>query len=182
MTPCEKLGYKVSDRFIAQKDGNTTKRGDILTLREDDGSRMPLFQNERTKEATYEYIQKYDDMWPEGVWVLPENPKPSTLKNPIEYLKTAHANGDTIYPETMLRECFGITKTERVVTEWSVVKREIKVGDKVRLLQGGGKFPLNGYENGGIYTVQGVDYEGDFELSGGEVPQGYARPSSVELI
>ena len=55
-------------------------------------------------------------------------------KDPIEYLKSAHADGLMIDPEFMLRECYGITKTERVVTEWSEVKREIKVGDKVRIV------------------------------------------------
>ena len=46
------------------------------------------------------------------------------FKDPIEYLKSAHADGDLIDPATMLRECYGITKTERVVVEWSDVKRE----------------------------------------------------------
>ena len=105
------------------------------------------------------------------------------LKNPIEHLKAAHADGDLIDPTTMLRECFGIEKTERVVVEWSEVKREIKVGDKVRLLRGGGKVPLYGFQNGDIYTVEDIDVHGDFKLTGdNETPYGYAHPSSVELV
>lgn len=125
MTPCEKLGYKVGDRFVAQIDGGYVKKDDILTLIMDDGSRMPYFRNETTKENSFQYIEKYDNMRLGSTWLLPEAPKFSALKDPIEYLKTAHENGDMIDPATMLRECYGITKTERVVVEWSDVKQEI---------------------------------------------------------
>ena len=186
MTPCEKLGYKVGDRFIAQKDGNTTKRGDILTLREDDGSRVPLFQNESTQEATYGYIQKYDDMWPEGVWVLPETPKPPTSKDPIEYLKSAHADGDFINPETMLRECYGITKTERAVVEWSdATKRGIKVGDKVRIV-GPASYTDQSAFMGQVKEVMGLGEDETGTIYDiGPVKGGYSfyfPASSVELI
>ena len=47
MTPCEKLGYKVGDRFIALDDNESVDRskGDILELVEDDGSNCPVFKN-----------------------------------------------------------------------------------------------------------------------------------------
>lgn len=47
MTPCEKLGYKVGDRFIALDDNKRVGRskGDILELVKDDGSDCPLFKN-----------------------------------------------------------------------------------------------------------------------------------------
>ena len=47
MTPCEKLGYKVGDRFIALDDNELIGRskGDILELVEDDGSNCPVFKN-----------------------------------------------------------------------------------------------------------------------------------------
>ena len=47
MTPCEKLGYKVGDRFIALDDNKLVGRseGDILELVADDGTDSPLFKN-----------------------------------------------------------------------------------------------------------------------------------------
>lgn len=102
-------------------------------------------------------------------------------KNPIEYLKSSHENGDMVNPETMLRECYGITKTERVVVEWSDVKREIKVGDKVRIIGNS----IIGYEvdrrpNGSIHAVTRVDKnctEYPYSLGGVWFPA-----SSVELV
>ena len=79
-------------------------------------------------------------------------------QDPIEYLKAAHADGDLIDPAMMLRECYGITKTERVVVEWSEVKREIKVGDKVRIVG-----PLNfgeesiKYPLGSMAVIDSID-------------------------
>jgi hypothetical protein len=50
MTPCEKLGYKVGDRFEVVEDSPTKSlvKGDIAVLRSDDGSGCPDFVNERT--------------------------------------------------------------------------------------------------------------------------------------
>ena len=106
-------------------------------------------------------------------------------KDPIEYLKTAHTNGDTINPETMLRECFGITKTERVVVEWSEVKREIKVGDKVRII-GDASFSDQSKYIGEIKTVVNIDhgYEAATYDIGpfGNVESFWFPSSSVELV
>lgn len=48
MTPCEKLGYKVGDRFEVTGNGVTDpiKVGDIITLYRDDGSVAPFFQRD----------------------------------------------------------------------------------------------------------------------------------------
>jgi len=46
MTPCEKLGYKVGDEFeVAEVDGRYFDGGEIVTLKKDDGSSIPLFSN-----------------------------------------------------------------------------------------------------------------------------------------
>lgn len=49
MTPCEKLGYKVGDRFEMISDSNTGSAltGDIVILNRDDNSDCPWFTNER---------------------------------------------------------------------------------------------------------------------------------------
>lgn len=52
MTPCEKLGYKIGDRFVSQKTNRMTglQEGAYLILKEDDGSYIPWFLCELTKE------------------------------------------------------------------------------------------------------------------------------------
>ena len=106
-----------------------------------------------------------------------------TPKDPIEYLKSAHADGDLIDPATMLRECFGITKTERVVVEWSELRREIKVGDKVRIV---GDSIVdwkadNIYKIGDIATVSEAAHDRyRLHLTGGL--RLWFPPSSVELV
>lgn len=173
---------KVGDKFKITKSnfyGEAHTEGGIVTfVRNGPGHGLGDFHAASDLVLTFAYEGNED--YPCHVVLYERVPTPK--KDPIEYLKTAYADGDLINPETMLRECYGITKTERVVTEWSEVKRKIKKGDRVRLLRGGDEFPLNGYKNGGIYTVDGINRRGEFELSGGEVPQGYARPSSVELV
>lgn len=46
MTPCQKLGYKVGDRFVALIDiDNMCGKGCIMSLLMDDGSSIPLFRS-----------------------------------------------------------------------------------------------------------------------------------------
>ena len=46
MTPCQKLGYNVGDRFVALIDIDTIcGKGCIMTLLRDDGSSVPLFRS-----------------------------------------------------------------------------------------------------------------------------------------
>jgi hypothetical protein len=46
MTPCEKLGYKVGDKFEHNSNHVGFKRGAILTLKDDNGSYNPAFYGE----------------------------------------------------------------------------------------------------------------------------------------
>lgn len=43
MTPCERLGYKVGDAFVAPTDFGKVKKGDIVCLSKDDGTSLPYF-------------------------------------------------------------------------------------------------------------------------------------------
>lgn len=47
ITPCERLGYKVGDKFKASKTGAWFKVGEEVELGRDDGSNYPFFFNER---------------------------------------------------------------------------------------------------------------------------------------
>ena len=53
MTPCEKLGYKVGDRFVSLNNNKDSDRdvGDFLIMKKDDGDDCPWFLNERTQET-----------------------------------------------------------------------------------------------------------------------------------
>lgn len=53
MTPCEKLGYKVGDRFVSLDNNKDSDRdvGDFLIMKKDDGDGCPWFLNERTQET-----------------------------------------------------------------------------------------------------------------------------------
>lgn len=44
-TPCEELGYKVGDKFVALEH-SLFPEGTILTLHRDDGTSIPLFAGE----------------------------------------------------------------------------------------------------------------------------------------
>lgn len=65
MTPCEKLGYKVGDRFVSQKTNKMTglRKGGVLILKHDDGSDIPWFLCEETEEnipVTLSWVVKQD--------------------------------------------------------------------------------------------------------------------------
>ena len=49
MTPCEKLGYKVGDRFEVIGDHFHFSKGSAVTLYRDDGSEYPLFKQDNYK-------------------------------------------------------------------------------------------------------------------------------------
>ena len=44
-TPCQELGYKAGDKFVALK-GSLFPEGTIVTLHRDDGTSVPLFAGE----------------------------------------------------------------------------------------------------------------------------------------
>lgn len=66
MTPCEKLGYKVGDRFVSLNNNKDSDRdaGDFLIMKKDDGDDCSWFLNERTKETipvAIENVKKISD-------------------------------------------------------------------------------------------------------------------------
>ncbi|UMR33998.1 hypothetical protein MJ749_14975 [Paenibacillus polymyxa] len=60
-------------------------------------------------------------------------------------------------------------------------------GEKVRLINGGGKYPLNGYANGEIYEVDTPLYDTHrsgpvIKIVGGVIPHGYAKPEQLAKL
>lgn len=53
MTPCEKLGYKVGDKFEVIEDSAYFKKGEIVSLRAADNSSCPFFTNEKVVRDGY---------------------------------------------------------------------------------------------------------------------------------
>ncbi|MHA7962832.1 hypothetical protein ACX93W_01720 [Paenibacillus sp. CAU 1782] len=60
----------------------------------------------------------------------------------------------------------------------------LTAGDKVRLISGGGQYPLNGYANGTVYTVDNgtPDSDDHIRITGGEVSRGYAKPDQLVKV
>lgn len=56
MTPCEQLGWRVGDRFIA-KGSDWFEDGQTVTLIWDDGDEEPEFQDQHG-ESWYEHVSK----------------------------------------------------------------------------------------------------------------------------
>ena len=171
---------QVGDKFKITKSnfyGDKHTKGGIVTyVRKGHKDGFGEFRADSGLELTFAYEGNED--YP--CRVVPVSG--TTPKDPIEYLKSAHADGLMIDPATMLRECYGITKAERVVVEWSEAKREIKVGDRVRLLRGGDAAPLLGFTNGEVYKVKNITncvHRGTrLELDS----CGFTSPNDVELV
>lgn len=84
MTPCEKLGYKVGDRFAVIEKSYMFNVGDVAILQSDDGSSYPFFTNNKVMEE-----------YPNGVACFLANIKPiAKLKPAKQALADAiHQNG-----------------------------------------------------------------------------------------
>ncbi|MCY9052498.1 hypothetical protein MOE90_02170 [Bacillus spizizenii] len=63
---------------------------------------------------------------------------------------------------------------------------KFKEGAKVRLKSGGGGYPLNGFENGGVYEVANEGYPhidmNLIRIVGGDAFQGFATPDQLEIL
>lgn len=62
MTPSEKLGYKVGDKFIVlvkDEDAVGFTQGQTVTMAEDDGSSNPLFRGQNTTHNGEAYLSLY---------------------------------------------------------------------------------------------------------------------------
>lgn len=67
-----------------------------------------------------------------------------------------------------------------------VTEPPFKVGDRVKLLNGGGQYPLYGYADGEVYTISVLDYlhsKGKrIRLEGGIDGVGFALPEQLEFV
>lgn len=58
MTPCEKLGYKVGDKFEIIAEHFAFKKGDVVILVHDDRSECPRFKSEGGGDYWFVLIEK----------------------------------------------------------------------------------------------------------------------------
>ena len=56
MTPCEKLGYKVGDEFEVIRH-HAFKKGQVVTLHEDDGTECPLFSGDGGGAGVFDGVE-----------------------------------------------------------------------------------------------------------------------------
>lgn len=97
----------------------------------------------------------------------------------IEYLKNSVEVNETVDPEEMLRDVFGIKRKLISEYQWVSDKKEIKVGDKVKIISHNIIGSLQ--ETGNILTVTDVDYKDigrEIEVNTGA----WFSLSSVELV
>lgn len=60
LTPCQRLGYKIGDKFLVTYGSTpTTNRGDVVTLVEDDGSSTPFFKGSTVPRYRDQYVAIY---------------------------------------------------------------------------------------------------------------------------
>lgn len=86
MTPCERLGYKVGDKFKASKSGAWFNVGEEVELGRDDGSKYPYFFNARMPKDS-------DGGWPRHIESI-EKISNAKLKPAKQALADAiHQNG-----------------------------------------------------------------------------------------
>lgn len=103
----------------------------------------------------------------------------------IELTVLDHSNdyeiGETFDVESMYFE-----KAPQVVIE-GYLRSQLKEGDKVRLLNGGGEYPLFGFTDGEIYEVVNISlshghYDPINSVAIGNHGGGFALPSQLELV
>lgn len=135
MTPCEKLGYKVGDKFTVIKDSYFEK-GTIVALSEDDGSKIPWFtcggvrraliigsnpdveptpsKLKPAKQALADAIYQ-NGGWPErALWAVQDNCIAFFLGGKPEY-----KSGDRCwYSNSIDGACVGTITRDEKVTNW----------------------------------------------------------------
>ncbi|MBJ6364198.1 hypothetical protein ACFOQM_23545 [Paenibacillus sp. GCM10012307] len=76
-----------------------------------------------------------------------------------------------------------VAEAKRKIAQASDPRSQFVKGDKVRLVSGGGRLPLNGYKDGEVYEVidPGTSTNGGkyVRIIGGSVNSGYALPSEI---
>lgn len=61
MTPAQRMGYKVGDKFTLRSDYMTYEKGSTVKLVEDDGSIAPLFTNGAERRYVHmKYVEPVD--------------------------------------------------------------------------------------------------------------------------
>ena len=77
MTPCEKLGYKVGDRFrVTASASDSLEVGSIVKLYRDDGTSMPRFEDEHGRL----WYLSFDEKEQASYQVVPVKLEHNTLK------------------------------------------------------------------------------------------------------
>lgn len=97
----------------------------------------------------------------------------------VPYLAEKLSTGRTAWAEANRF----VRATDEEVAAAKDPRNQFAVGDKVRLISGGGELPLLGYENNGIYTVTNPKQEGGryptVQITGGGQRYAYAKPEQI---
>ena len=88
MTPCEKLGYKVGDKFRMIKDVETFTRGMEVILTYDDGTDCPLFVDPISRKDWFVILEEQVEKIPQVT--LTAKDWPDSPPGKIEHLEEVH--------------------------------------------------------------------------------------------
>lgn len=94
-------------------------------------------------------------------------------------------SGDDIGP-AYDHEITQVSEEEVAEAAAKIERSKYAHGDKVRLISGGGDFPLYGFDNGSTYEVIDNDYDHAagkrIKIVGGRSPQGFVTPGQIEKV
>lgn len=124
MTPCEKLGYKVGDRFIVL---STDLCGEHVCLEHDDGTELPMFITEEDCENVYLHLGRVKLVDGEG-WIKNDSEKPEYLP---EFIDIKWKSGNVSLGVVIERLCWEVSGDVAVINYWRphVAKSSCKVDE-----------------------------------------------------
>ncbi|MCG7407733.1 hypothetical protein MH117_09885 [Paenibacillus sp. ACRRX] len=97
----------------------------------------------------------------------------------VELIPNAAADLEKQVAELQMK----LSEAEVELTKARDPRNQFAVGDQVRLISGGQKHPLSGYNNGTVYTVSDPTSEAHsghrIQIQGGTTPNGYALPTEI---
>ncbi|MCY7751594.1 hypothetical protein MOB18_21270 [Bacillus inaquosorum] len=164
----------VEERVAKAEDEIESLKSEVATLK---GTAEP--KPERLKVGDYaKVVQEYHHQNGEII-ILRDRGSERSVTFPFQSERLDGTTGDIFGHRHLVRA------TDEEVAEAKRVAElaKFKEGAKVRLLSGGGEFPLNGYENGKVYEISYAHLQRNrICIIGGEIMMGFATPDQLEIL
>ncbi|BEU28734.1 MAG: hypothetical protein [Edwardsiella phage MSW-3] len=195
MKPCEKLRYKVGDKFVVvqRTDGSRSTVGDILTLERDDGSIDPIFSKENCRTAYCPDLPNIVKLEGDGWvgWKGGEMPVDSEMLVDVVYrgggknTRNKKANqyywghaggrGDIVAYRPLQVEQSAPSTLVELLQAWEKAKANLKNAEQVAAEQ-----PLNITDWRDLKVGDVIWWSGDAVIHAGEYPVSYVERPGYE--